>query len=75
MRIDDYLKSRDETAAAYAKKVGVSPSNISKYRAGKLRPKDKVMSKIIEVTGGLVTPNDFYNLPHHSAYTGKGVTE
>jgi predicted transcriptional regulator len=42
--------------------IGSSPQAIYRYEDGDRVPAPKVMHKIVEVTGGDVTPNDFFNL-------------
>lgn len=74
MKLDDYLKNQGLTAEAFAAITDISPSNVSKYRSGKLKPKTDAMRKIYAATGGTVTPNDFYDLPE-PAQPGLDVLE
>lgn len=66
MNIDSYIRSNGITATEFATRCGISPSNISKYRAGKLIPTQDVMRRIYDATGGAVTANDFYGLAPES---------
>ena len=49
--------------AELATALGVSRSLISRYRHGNRIPGKKAMMGIYRITGGLVCPNDFYDLP------------
>ena len=46
----------------FAKMIGSSPQAIYRYEDGDRVPAPKVMHKIVEATGGDVTPNDFISL-------------
>ncbi len=59
MKLDQYLTQHDLTDAAFAEKVGRSQSSINRIRRGETRPDWKTMERIVEVTGGDVSPNDF----------------
>lgn len=52
---------------AFAKDIGVTPQIISAYCAGSMWPGRKRMEKIIEVTEGAVTANDFIEMPSEVA--------
>lgn len=73
MNIDEYIKLKNINGEIFADLVGVSAGNVSKYRARKVRPGDEVMRRIYEITGGLVTPNDFYDLPPADAPAMQGA--
>lgn len=60
MQLEDYLRSRDETRAAFGRRVGCDVSNISNYCNGKRIPGRQIMARIAEESAGLVTPNDFF---------------
>ncbi|MGJ5000540.1 helix-turn-helix domain-containing protein [Bradyrhizobium sp. HKCCYLRH2060] len=47
------------TNPAFAEKIGKSAESVRRYRAGEREPDQKVMRLIFEVTGELVTPNDW----------------
>lgn len=55
---DGSRKRRDEFAAS----IKVTPQMISAYCDGKIWPSRKRMEKIVEVTSGAVTPNDFVEM-------------
>lgn len=62
MKLDQYLTQRGMTDAAFAEKVGRSQSSINRIRRGETRPDWKTMERIVEETGGEVSPNDFLGI-------------
>ena len=69
MRLNDYLASHDETDAAFARRIGVTPQAVSRYKLAQRRPEWSVLTRIQEATGGKVTPNDFI---HEQAPSARG---
>jgi transcriptional regulator with XRE-family HTH domain len=67
MTLNDYLAETGETQTKFAKLVGASQADISRYVAGKRRPRADVLIKIYEVTGGRVTANDFFGMAERAA--------
>lgn len=67
MTLGHYLQHHGLTAAEFADRIGVSPEATRRYAAGARIPHQAVMVRIFEVTGGVVTPNDFYSLPTSSS--------
>lgn len=62
MTLEDYLKSENLSAAEFGRRIGVnSRMTVIRYLTGERIPRPKVMSRIHEVTGGAVTPNDFFS--------------
>lgn len=63
MRLDDYLKQKGQTRKAFADEVGVTVNHVFRWirrdRLARIPNRDN-MQKIIDVTDGKVTPNDFY---------------
>ena len=59
MQIGDWIKSRGLTDVDFAELVGVDKSTVGRWVAGTVRPDWDRLPKIIEVTEGLVTANDF----------------
>lgn len=43
-----------------AELIGVTGATVSRYENGGMIPKVPVMQKIVDVFGGEITPNDFY---------------
>lgn len=63
MKLDDYLSRNAIPGKTFAQTIGTTPVNVSRYRNGKLKPPEDIMRRIFAATNGLVTPNDFYDLP------------
>jgi transcriptional regulator with XRE-family HTH domain len=47
---------------------------VHRYRTGERVPDQTTLEKIFEVTGGAVTPNDFFGLTQPSAQSSKALT-
>jgi transcriptional regulator with XRE-family HTH domain len=62
MRFAKYLTDRNHTDAEFAALIGVTRQAVHRYKAGERIPDQATMTKIFEVTGGAVTPNDFFNI-------------
>lgn len=69
MKLADYLLLRDETQAAFGERLREKrpQSTIQKWASGKRMPRKDELADIYEASGGLVTPNDFCDLPELSA--------
>ena len=59
-RLAQYLVERGETERAFAEKLGVSPSTVSRWVRGARTPRPAMIRKILQVTGGCVTAAGFY---------------
>ena len=57
---------------AFADSVGASKGMVSKWERWLARPNERYMQLIFEVTGGTITPNDFYRI---QPLAQQGVTE
>ena len=62
MKLKDYMVVHGVGLTEMARLLGVSEVAVSRYRQGARRPSPDVMRRIIRVTKGAVTPNDFYDL-------------
>jgi len=62
MRLQEYLSETKQTRAEFARQIGVKHISVTRYLEGRV-PEASVMGKIIEVTDGKVTANDFFELP------------
>ena len=62
MTLGDYLLATGQTRQAFADQVGRAQPTVSKYVRGDLIPDRETMLEIYRITGGQVTPNDFYPL-------------
>lgn len=57
--LGDYLAARNMTLKAFADSVGSDESSISRYVRGERVPRGQTMARIIAITNGQVTANDF----------------
>lgn len=62
MQLDQYLKEKDLTNAAFGRLAGLTRQAVQRYRTGERIPEQSEMTKIFEATEGRVTPNDFYGV-------------
>lgn len=60
MTLSDYLTKHELDDAAFAESVRCDRTTIYRIRKQGQRPSPDLMIRIVEVTGGLVQPNDFY---------------
>jgi transcriptional regulator with XRE-family HTH domain len=59
MTLHDFLQSTGQTPSAFAARLSVAPSTVSRWLSGDRRPSLSVMVRISEITGGAVTAADF----------------
>ena len=67
MTLREYLKSRAETQSAYAQRMGLARSVVSRIASGKRLPSAVVMKAIWLETDGKVSPTDFCSPPKDAA--------
>ena len=60
MKLGHWRKANEKTQTWVAEYLGVSQSTVWRYESEVHTPSREVMSKIVEMTGGTVTPNDFF---------------
>ncbi len=60
MDLDSYLSREGISNATFAEQIGVDPSSVWRFRQGARIPRRETMQKIVDLTGGDVTPNDFF---------------
>lgn len=48
---DEQLAVLDITQSEFARRMGISPSDFSRYKARKQEPRGMIMTKIAEITG------------------------
>ena len=65
-----YRKARGLTMEEFARKVGVQRAAVSKWERGSI-PRPEIMRRIVEVTGGEVTAQDFYDAAPARAEAGQ----
>lgn len=69
----DYLEKHPGTDAAFAAAIGVSRQSLHRYKTGERRPEWDVLERILRVTDGAVTPNDFMGRPSSPAARTPGA--
>ncbi len=62
MKLREYRAMANLTQRALAERLSMSELSIIKYEGGTTIPSREAMLAIYEVTGGMVTPNDFFDL-------------
>ena len=63
MTLADYLSRQPNmTHRDFAERLDVSQATVTRYAAGKRIPRPAHLVKIYQITGGLVAPNDFFDL-------------
>lgn len=67
MKLIDYLHRERLTATAFAERIAVPPSTITRLLAGERSPRLDLLKKVMIGTDGEVTPNDFVDLPNPKA--------
>lgn len=65
MKLADYLRQNDITAAAFADLIGMSDSHLSLIMSGKRGASLAVVQRISAATEGAVTADDFLS-PHEA---------
>lgn len=62
MKLATYLDQEKITHKAFADRIGCEQPTVTRFVGEKRVPTPELMSKIVEATGGQVTPNDFYGI-------------
>lgn len=62
MTLADYLTQHDLTHEGFARMIGCEQPTVSRFVAGARIPSPVLMRKIVEVTNGAVTANDFFGI-------------
>ncbi len=62
MKLARFLIAHQMTPAAFARLIGVTRNAVHRYVRGERMPAPEVMERIVQVTEGAVTPNDFYDI-------------
>ena len=62
MKLADWLKDKRGTMTVrqFAEAVGVHEGTVHKWMTGENVPRPRPMTEIIRLTGGAVSPTDFY---------------
>ena len=61
MKLRAYMQKEGLGDAQFAERIGVHRQTVRQYREGKRIPRPEIMRRIVEVTGGEVTAQDFYD--------------
>ncbi len=62
MKLKLWLTQSNIKRADFAAEIGTTTTAIGRYLNGDRKPTAEVFTSIFRVTGGKVTPNDFYEL-------------
>lgn len=60
MKLKQFLKTNNISAANFSNKIGVPPATLRKWVQGERIPRKKEMLKLMQLTNGEVQPNDFF---------------
>jgi transcriptional regulator with XRE-family HTH domain len=58
MKLQAYLRWKNQTATDFAKEIGVHKQAVSRYLNGRM-PRPAIMRAILSATEGMVTPMDW----------------
>lgn len=64
MELSAWRRDNGWTLAELGDRLGVSEASVSRYERGRI-PEPDVMRRIVDLSGGRVTPNDFFGLPEN----------
>ena len=59
MKLSSWLKTEGVSARDFAARIGTTEATISRIRNARAQPSFELAEKIMQATGGAVTPNDF----------------
>jgi transcriptional regulator with XRE-family HTH domain len=59
MKLSDYLSDHQLTDAEFAGQIGRDRTAVTRWRRGTTRPDWDALARILDVTDGAVTANDF----------------
>ncbi|MEM8744801.1 MAG: bifunctional phosphopantothenoylcysteine decarboxylase/phosphopantothenate--cysteine ligase CoaBC, partial [Pseudomonadota bacterium] len=76
MKLALWLKSEGVSARDFAARVGTTEATISRLRNARAQPSFELAEKIMQATGGAVTPNDFLDSASTASPTARdGLSE
>ena len=58
--LDKWIINNSLSRQLFAKKINISTATLSRYLSGDRIPKQEIMEKIIKITRGSISPDDFY---------------
>lgn len=62
MKLSDWRRNQNLSVSEAANRLGVTPVAFGRYEKGRV-PDPSVLQRLIHVTGGAVTANDFFQIP------------
>jgi pyruvate dehydrogenase E1 component alpha subunit len=71
MKLEAYLTKNQKSIEEFAQEAGISAQAIYKYLRGERTPRKEFLTRVVAVTNGEVTANDFLDLPQPSAQQEK----
>ena len=63
--LDEWIINQVLTRKEFADKLDISVATLSRYLSRDRVPKPEIMRKIIEATGGIITPETFYSIGNY----------
>lgn len=72
MKLSEFLRHNQVTLTEFAVQIGTTTATVSRIVDGLVIPRRKLLLRIFEETGGVVTPNDLTRIPS-SDHTPKTV--
>lgn len=73
MTLDAWMIMTKTPNASFGERLEKSGEAVRRYRSGEREPDTKLMAQIFDLTGGLVTPNDWAGVGPRSNETGEQV--
>ena len=58
--LDKWIINNSLSRQLFAKKINISTATLSRYLSGDRIPKQEIMEKIVKITRGSISPDDFY---------------
>lgn len=63
MKLSEFLRHNQVTLTEFAVQIGTTTATVSRIVDGLVIPRRKLLLRIFEETGGVVTPNDLTGIP------------
>jgi transcriptional regulator with XRE-family HTH domain len=63
MKLGEYINQKKLSQEAFGNLIEVSQAAVARFVNGQRMPRREIILRIAQITGGLVTANDFYELP------------
>lgn len=76
MKLSQFLRHNQVTLTEFAVQIGTTTATVSRIVDGLVIPRRKLLLRIFEETGGVVTPNDLTGIPpsDHTPKTAETAT-